>query len=75
MEYERIVRIIGTSEEKSKEVTNESLDEVRQHNRKCKDDLKPLRSLRYGLKGQLEELEGNNRLMKEENLQKKRLED
>ena len=51
-------------EEKLKEVTDELLDEgkpleeVREYNRKHKEDLKPLRSLRDKLKVRLEELEG-----------------
>ena len=80
MEYERIVRIIGGLEEKLKEVTDELLDEkkpleqVREYNRKYKEDLKPLRSLRDNMKVQLEELEGRNRIIKEEILLKKRFE-
>lgn len=50
------------------------MNEVREYNRKYKEDLKPMRSQRDKLKVQLQELEGKNRVMSEEILLRKRFE-
>ena len=80
LEYQRAIKLIDALEEKLREATDELIDqdklltEVRQYNKKSKEELKPLRHVLDELKSRLEELEGRERALKEEKLMRKKSE-